>query len=765
MRRLLILLALPFLLGTTYYVRTDGHDTGCTGLVYAAYPGSGSSQPCAFLTVQKGVTTAAAPGDNLKIGPGTYFGTVTAANSGTSGNPIVIESFTGDANSVVLDSGVNFARTPNNNDWTLIDGATGEWESNFTLSGAQNHVYGYVLGVRDYENERVLLIPYADTRNSSGKVCVGGTIPWKKCSTSSDCSGGGSCTTFFGHQGWKFLRATTTTLGDPNIPFYVGPGAWMAKTCVGGPNNGAICDTKSGSVGGVSNANIDCPSGVCTRTGKVRIRLAKTPELRDYEARWNPIFPSENQDPRAYAIALSNATNTVRITATPGWQTWRNITFNQATRTIHFDGPNGTTQEGFVFEGIIGWTGDNVIRSANAAGDPIVSNVTVTQSQIRGDWPWWIFWSDQKNVPFPADKLRSTAISMKRGAHDWTVSYTNIQGGHDGIGMDNCEYNLVAHHNRIVNMSDDGFELEGANDASCPGGGGVGAIDIYQNYIAQALTSYAVGQSTETMLGTGIADFDHNVVVQLRDHPVNRMVNLNSFNGGHRYGFEYSYKNHAFVRQPTPPAVRMRYCYNTVVLATSGSRGIDVVPHTAWGLLTADVDTRNNIFVKVNGVVQGTLTVPADQHLDGNLYYRMNMADGATLIDGYNTVAAICAAEGLECHGVGSNSGWGTAPEFATFNPTFDKTTPSRWQALPGSQNYTPQHFQLAAESPARGAAISPGDCETRGLSATDLGAIPYGTADEWTGVFPFNQGWGGPYFGVRGAVVKGGRAVGARIQ
>ncbi len=755
------ILSVP-LLGATWYVRPDGHDTSCTGAADTAYPGSGSGLACAFKTIQKCHDTMTAAGDVCNIGSGTYYQSVTASKSGAAGNPLLFQRTPGHTAAAILDSGPsdpnNNGSLPNNDDWTLIDAGKGIWESNFTLPGGSNHAYGYVTGIRDHENGDMGLVPYADTRNASGKVCVGGDRPWKSCKTSTDCAaGGGSCVTYFGARGYAFLEATGTTYGDPNVPFYVGPGLHMPKTCVDGPNDGQLCDTKSGT----GNANIDCGTpGVCTRSGKVRIRLAKTPELREYEARWNPVFPSENQDPRAYGIFVSNATNTLKITGS--YQTWKNLVFHPALRTIQFDGNAPTVQTGFVFDGVTVYVGDKGIASGNSSGDAVVDGITVTAATITGNDNWWIFWSDEKNVPFPADKMRSTHIDIRRGGKNLTVTNSLLRAGHDGIGFNNCETGLIAHHNRIENFSDDAFELEGAAVAECATAG-VGNVDIYQNYIAGTLTSYAIGQATETMLDGTFGNFDHNVVVLLRDHPVNRDANINSWNGHYRYGHEYAYKSHTFTRQPLAPALRLRYCYNTVVLGTSGSNGIHVVPKTAWGLLTADVYTRNNLFVKVNGVVQGTLTVPADQPLDRDLYWKMN-ADGATLIHGYSTTAALCAAKGWECNGLGAISNYGTDPLFATFDPLFDKSDSTRWTAEVGSMYHSMADLALSAASPARGVAVL-GDCPSRGLPTTDLGAIAYGTDPATFNVFPFNQEWGGPYFGERGRKINGGRAVGVKLQ
>lgn len=62
---------------TTYYVRTDGgSNLQCTGRTDAAYPGSGTSQPCAwdhpFRALPPGGTPAIAGGDTLMIRAGSY---------------------------------------------------------------------------------------------------------------------------------------------------------------------------------------------------------------------------------------------------------------------------------------------------------------------------------------------------------------------------------------------------------------------------------------------------------------------------------------------------------------------------------------------------------------------------------------------------------------------------------------------------------------------------------------------------------------------
>lgn len=63
--------------GTTYYVRPDGGDANqCTGLADAAYPGSGTQQPCAFnhpfVALPPGGTAILQGGDRLIIKSGSY---------------------------------------------------------------------------------------------------------------------------------------------------------------------------------------------------------------------------------------------------------------------------------------------------------------------------------------------------------------------------------------------------------------------------------------------------------------------------------------------------------------------------------------------------------------------------------------------------------------------------------------------------------------------------------------------------------------------
>jgi hypothetical protein len=84
---------------TTYWVRTDGHDTNCNGRTDAA-DSAGVRPNCAFRTIQKGINSAYA-GDTVNVRAGNYVseGRIRDARSGGAGTPpsyITIQGYTGD---------------------------------------------------------------------------------------------------------------------------------------------------------------------------------------------------------------------------------------------------------------------------------------------------------------------------------------------------------------------------------------------------------------------------------------------------------------------------------------------------------------------------------------------------------------------------------------------------------------------------------------------------------------------------------------------
>lgn len=72
---------------STYFVRTDGSDTICTGAVDASSPGSGTSQPCAWATIQHAIDNASSGVSTINVGAGTYnFGAATYYIFGAQNN-------------------------------------------------------------------------------------------------------------------------------------------------------------------------------------------------------------------------------------------------------------------------------------------------------------------------------------------------------------------------------------------------------------------------------------------------------------------------------------------------------------------------------------------------------------------------------------------------------------------------------------------------------------------------------------------------------
>jgi len=100
-----------FVHASTYYVRTDGNDD-CNGLTDIG----GTTDNCAFRTIQKGIQTALG-GDNVIVRMGNYTNeTLASVRSGSSGNLITIEAATGET--------VSIARITIDHNYHVIKGFT-----------------------------------------------------------------------------------------------------------------------------------------------------------------------------------------------------------------------------------------------------------------------------------------------------------------------------------------------------------------------------------------------------------------------------------------------------------------------------------------------------------------------------------------------------------------------------------------------------------------------------------------------------------------
>ncbi len=478
------------------------------------------------------------------------------------------------------------------------------------------------------------------------------------------------------------FRSTSETYVDGSTPFYVGPGTYHDSDA------------------------------------RIHIRLTKTADLKRAEARYGEVFPVDNPDPRNYGIVISNSSTTMRVSGS--YLTFRNLTFHQSTQTIMLS----SGVHDLTFDGITGWLGDSVI----AVGGSGVHHVTIVNSRLYGDVPPWIAWSDAKSSPAPADLWRGCTINLSDGAHDFRIAYNHLRGGHDGVGVNDAEYNVVVDHNRIESFHDDCFELEGTTS--------VGRIEVYENYIGSCLVAIAPGQDTPSFPGPLLVY--RNVIVLLENPYVNRKEGINSWNGGGRYGSEYMFKHGSGSSYSTRNA---HYYHNTMVMLSTDGNGINITPK-----YPDDGRIANNLMIMVNGVVNGSYRTASGLVWDGDIYWKINTVDSDHLVSSYDTVSSFSSSTGFERNGQGSVTRRGTNPKFAIFNPQFVDRTRSFWELLPQFERPKPSDFMLASDSPAIGAGIVIPPHPVLGTmpdtrSSRDVGAIPFGTPASQYDIFPFVPG------------------------
>jgi hypothetical protein len=480
------------------------------------------------------------------------------------------------------------------------------------------------------------------------------------------------------YQSAEAFRATSDAYVDDTAPFYVGPGLYYD------PDD-----------------------------QRVHIRLAKTAELRAAESHSRPVLDGDRPDPRRYPVVLSVAPAT--LTVDGAHLVFKDLAVNQAKDTVVLS-PGAHHVR---FDGVTAWTGDTAI-SADGAG---IHHVTVTRSRIYGDAPPWIFWSDIKSPPAPAELLASTSIDLAGGTHDWEIAYNHLRGsGQDLISTNTDEQRIAIHHNRMEDCGDDALELEGTRD--------VGEVRVFENFISNCLVAVAPGQDSPSF--SGPLYVFRNVMVSLRDVPVNRAQGINEWNGGGRFGYEYLFKQHAG---------NTHIYHNTLVLLNHSGDGLNLVPAVPDGTYVA-----NNLAVTVNGRVNGDYPTGPGQIVNGNLYWKVNGAGSGPLLADHANVPAFSRATGLERDGIGQAAGKGTDPRFAGFRlDVVDRAEPS-WVLRPGSEVFDPADFLLRRGSPAIGAGIAiPAHPRLGPLpdtrSSRDIGALPYGTDPAEYRSFPFAPG------------------------
>ena len=452
--------------------------------------------------------------------------------------------------------------------------------------------------------------------------------------------------------------------------------------------------------------------------GRIHVRLAKTSDLIATESRYGPLLSGSQPSPASYGLVISRASHTLKVTGS--YLTFAGLVLHQASNTIEI----GAGAHHLRFENVTAWVGGHAFEAAELG----IHHVALTQSRIYGDAPYWVFWSDMKDAPYPADRLRATSIDLRGGTHDVEVSWCHVRGsGQDLLGTNDAEYNLSIHHNRFENAGDDALELEGA----------LGRTDVFENFFLNCLVAVAPGQDSPGFMGPLFVY--RNVMAALRNPPVNRQAGLNSWNGGGRYGYEYMLKFNG-----SDNGTRNAHLYhNTMVMIGSAGRGMNLTPQNPQGTRVA-----NNLLVTVNGPLNGTYLEGLDQVVDGDLYWKANTVDATHLVSSYDTVPALRSATGLEAHGLGSVSRRGTNPLFATWAPQVVDRTRTVWQLTAASEHVLPSAFLLGASSPARGAGIAIPPLLTGALpdsrTSRDIGAIPYGTSAAEYARFPFDPSSGG---------------------
>ena len=470
------------------------------------------------------------------------------------------------------------------------------------------------------------------------------------------------------------FRATTDQYEDSSTPFYVGPGVYRDSS-----------------------------------TGRCHIRLEKTDDMRNVEARYGQVFPVDRPDPRDYAIIASEASVTLEVDG--AHLVFQQLTINQATRTIRLDpGSHHIT-----FDGVTAWLGAHALDA-----DGAIHDVHITQSRFLGDNPQWIFWSDMKDEPYPADAARQTTISMRGGAHDWEISYSLIRGsGQDLVGVNEDEDNLVVHHSRLENCGDDAFELEGTVD--------IGRVEIYENHISNCLLSVAPGQDSAAMTGPLLVY--RNTMSFLRNPPINRAPGINSWNGGGRYGFHYLFKHGSGSSYATR---NTHYYHNTIIMLNSNS-GLNMTPKFPDGSTVA-----NNILIMINDEIHRSYRLGSSQVIDGNLYWKVNTDNSAPLADGYDTVNELNAALGIEANGIGDTPRQGTDPQLPQLSLNFVSMSGEEWALNAASEIQARANFLLSSMSPAIGAGVALPAGLPDSRASNDIGAIPSTASAADYSHFPF---------------------------
>src|SRR5207245_2391682 len=127
------------------------------------------------------------------------------------------------------------------------------------------------------------------------------------------------------------------------------------------------------------------------------------------------VFDSDTPDPRRYGIVLSHVYAT--LTVTGAYLVFKDITVDQAVKSVYVkSGAHDLT-----FDGLTVWMGDSSIQMIGAW------SILIENCRLYGDAPYWVFWSDMKDPPAPADLMRGTSIDLRSGTHDVEIRRCHIR--------------------------------------------------------------------------------------------------------------------------------------------------------------------------------------------------------------------------------------------------------------------------------------------------------------------------------------------------
>jgi hypothetical protein len=187
---------------------------------------------------------------------------------------------------------------------------------------------------------------------------------------------------------------------------------------------------------------------------------------------------------------------------------------------------------------------------------------------------------------------------------DWEIAHCDFTDGHDGIYLGGI--NLRFHHNRVLDMQDDGIYLSPMYSRV---GRGKAELHLYQNYLWRSLTALAFGGPEKVNEDTV---YLYRNVIDLREPVLTGRPSVKQPKPGTAYGKVIG--DHG-----SPPWSAMNIYHNTFVLR--GGRKSDM------GLLGAASAERprrlfNNIMLHL-GALPVLTPASADQgaHADGNLYW------------------------------------------------------------------------------------------------------------------------------------------------